>query len=76
MRSFQDHNFVEWNAFISTGRQGFANDPWVVFQSVSDPSLPPRRVEAAGDEATAQAMIVHASTDELRSLFDRSELLP
>jgi hypothetical protein len=76
MRTFQDRNFLVWDAFASTGKQGFADDPHIVFQCTTLPESRPRWTKVAGDEATAQAMLVDASNEDVLALFERSEELP
>ena len=75
-RSFQDRNFLVWDAFASTGKQGFTDDPHIVFQCTSVPETRPRWVPVDGDEADAQGMLINATNDEVLGLFDRSVELP
>ena len=75
-RPSQDRNLLVWDAFASTGEQGFSNDPHIVFQCSSVPELRPRFVAVTGDEGTAQALLLNASNEEVVALFDRSEELP
>ncbi len=75
-RSFQDRNFLVWDVFASTGKQGFSDDPHIVFHCSSVPETRPRWIEAAGDEADAQAMLIKASDAEVLAMFERSEQLP
>lgn len=75
-RSIQDRNFLAWDAFASTGKQGFTNDPHIVFQCTSAPESRPRWVKVDGDEASAQGMLLKASDEEVLSLFESSSELP
>jgi hypothetical protein len=75
-RSFQDRNFLVWEAFASTGKQGFTDDPHIVFQCSSVPETRPRWVKTEGDEADAQAMLMNATDERLLALFDASTDLP
>lgn len=75
-RTFQDRNFLVWDAFASTGKQGFSNDPHIVFQCTTMPESRPRWVKVEGDEADAQALLVRASNEDVLALFERSSELP
>jgi hypothetical protein len=75
-RTFQDRNFLVWDAFASAGRQGFSDDPYIVFQCKTIPEMRPRQIRAPGDEADAEAMLVNASDEEVLALFDGSSELP
>jgi hypothetical protein len=75
-RTFQDSNFLTWDAFASTGKQGFTNDPHLVFQCTTRPESRPRWLKVTGDEATAQAMLLNASNEEVLAWFAQSEELP
>lgn len=75
-RKFQDNNFLTWDAFASTGKQGFTNDPHIVFQCSTKPESRPRWIKVSGDEASAQGMLMNASNEEVLALFDRSVELP
>jgi hypothetical protein len=75
-RSFQDRSFLVWDAFASTGKQGFGDDPHIVFHCSTMPETRPRWVKATGDEADAQAMLLKASDEEVLALFERSVELP
>jgi hypothetical protein len=76
MRTFQDRNFLVWDAFASTGKQGFSDDPHIVFQCATLPESRPRWIKVSGDGATAQAQLLEASDEEVLALFEKSEELP
>lgn len=67
---------MQWTAFVSTGKQGYSNDPHVVFQCMSVPGVRPRWTKATGDEADAQGTLMRMSEAEVRALFDQSVELP
>lgn len=75
-RTFQDQNFLMWDAFASTGKQGFTNDPHIVFQCTTSPESRPRWIKVDGDEATAQSLLMKASDADVLALFDKSQELP
>lgn len=75
-RTFQDHNFLTWDAFASTGKQGFTNDPHIVFNCMTVPASRPRWVKVSGDEGSAQGMLMNASHEDVLAMFERSEELP
>ena len=75
-RSFQDKNFMQWEAFASTGKQGFSNDPHIVFQCVTKPSERPRWTQVSGDQDDAQAMLMNADDQSVLGLFEASVELP
>jgi hypothetical protein len=75
-RTFQDKNFLVWDAFASTGKQGFNDDPHIVFQCTTMPESRPRWVKMDGEGADAQGWLVRASNEEVLSLFERSSELP
>ena len=76
MRTITDSNFMQWTAFVSTGKQGYSNDPHFVFQCMSQPTVRPRWTPADGDESDAQAALVKMSASELQGTFERSVDLP
>ena len=72
-RTFQDQNFLTWEAFPTGGPFGFADKPFIVFNCLSNRMLRPRYVSTIGDEADAERKLSLASNEELRHLFERSE---
>ncbi len=75
-RSFLDHNLLSWEAFASTGKQGFTDDPHIVFQCRTIPEMRPRWIAANGDEADAQGMLLNATEADILNLFARAVDLP
>jgi hypothetical protein len=74
-RVFQDENFIEWEAFASSGKFGFPDGPLVVFNCLTDRTMRPRVVRMAGDEADAQRKLENANEGDLLELFRRAETL-
>jgi hypothetical protein len=71
-RSFQDANFLVWEAFATTGKHGFNTQPNITFQCVTTPSLRPRTISVNGDEADAQTLVLNSTDADLLALFNRS----
>jgi hypothetical protein len=76
LRTFQDQNFLVWEAFASTGKQGFSDDPHIVFQCRTRPESRPRWIKAQGDEADAQGMLMNATDEQVLQMFNASTELP
>ena len=74
-REFLDENFVEWEAFASTGKFGFPDGPLIVFNCLSDRTIRPRVVRMAGAEVDAQRKLEQSSVQDLLALFNRAETL-
>jgi hypothetical protein len=75
-RTFQDANFLEWQAFATTGKHGFEEDPNIVFQCITTPELRPRIIAVDGIEAEAQARVINATDAELVAMLASSKELP
>ncbi|HEX8829562.1 MAG TPA: hypothetical protein VF705_00260 [Longimicrobium sp.] len=73
--TFTDENLLTWEAFASSGNFGLAIKPRIVFNCLSDPSLTPRYVERAGDEADAEEQVHEFSEQQLRDLLHKSRPL-
>jgi hypothetical protein len=67
--TFTDQDLLTWEAFASSGNFGLAIKPRIVFNCLSDPSLPPRYVERRGDESDAEEQVHEFSDDQLRALL-------
>ena len=75
-RSFQDGNLLVWQAFATTGKHGFDEDPNIVFQCITAPDTRPRVLPSEGNEAEAQATGMTATDAELVAMLARSKELP
>ena len=75
-RSFQDANFLVWQAFATTGKHGFDENPNIVFQCITTPDVRPRIFALDGIEAEAQARVMNATDAELGEMLARSKELP
>ncbi|MGH7445143.1 MAG: hypothetical protein ACREKM_09715 [Longimicrobiales bacterium] len=71
-RSFQDNNFLVWEAFPSGGRFGFDDDVNIIFHCVTDRRLRPRFVQTEDDSADAEQQIQRATAAELLALLNNS----
>lgn len=75
-RTFQDENFLVWEAFPSGGSFGFDEDVKIIFHCVSDSRVRPRFVVTADDSADAEQQIQRASAAELLALLNNSREIP
>lgn len=74
-RQFQDGDLQVWEAFATTGDNGFPKPARIAFRCRTDRSLRPRWLAIDGDKADAEARVMEASDDELRGWFqDASDL--
>ena len=72
-RTFLDENLLMWEVYPSGGSFGYAQNPHIVFNCLSNRALRPRYVTTAGDEADAEQKIALASNEELLKLFQRAQ---
>ena len=75
-RTFQDENFLVWEAFPAGGSFGFDEDVKIIFHCVSDSRVRPRFVVTANDSADAEQQIQRASAAELLALLNNSREIP
>ena len=74
-RTFTDENLLTWEAFASSGDFGMAERPRIVFNNLSDSSVPARYVELSGDGADAEEQVIAFDEAQLRKLFAESQPL-
>ncbi len=74
-RTFQDENFLIWEAYASSGAFGYPDAPHVVFNCLSNRTIRPRYVQLEGLEPEAQRRVQTGSEDELAGLFRRARPL-
>lgn len=74
-RSFQDHDFLIWEAYPSGGAFGFDDDVKIVFHCLTDRRRRPRFVQTADDSADAAQIVEQASAEELLAMLERAEAL-
>lgn len=72
-KTFQDENFLVWEAFPSSGPFGFADDVKIVFHCVTDRRIRPRDVKTGEDAADAARIIQKADPAELLEMFRQSQ---
>jgi hypothetical protein len=70
MRTFQDRNFLVWEAYPSAGRHGSSAKPHVIFHCLTQPDIRPRFIEGDGSGTEAQRRIAEASPDELLLMLE------
>lgn len=75
-RTFTDENLLVWEAYPSGGDFGFSENPYVVFNCLSNRLLRPRRVTHDGDEADAERTVRQASASELAGMLQRAREIP
>lgn len=75
-RQIQDQNFLVWEVFPSGGDMGFASDPYIIFNCLTQRDLRPRRIRVPGDAADAEREVREARDAELLSLLQESGELP
>jgi hypothetical protein len=75
-RTFQDNDFLVWEAFASGGRNGFSENANLVFYCQTDRSLRARVFRPGGDNADVEAVLSSATADELLELLYKAEEVP
>lgn len=68
-RVFTDENLQSWEAYASSGRWGFPENPKIVFNCLSDPNTPARFVRSDGSSTEAEVRVFSASDQALRDLL-------
>jgi hypothetical protein len=71
-KTFQDENFLVWEAFPSGGSYGFDEDVKIIFHCVTDRRMRPRFIATDEDSADAEEQIQRASAPDLLALLKRS----
>lgn len=71
-KTFTDDNLLIWEAYPSGGDYGFSDNPYIVFNCLSNRMLRPRVVESNGDEADAERIVSTATSSDLQELFKKS----
>ena len=71
-RTFQDENFLVWEVYPSASDFGFSDGPNLVFHCITDRALRPRALPLTGDGATAERLVVGATSMELLDLLKQS----
>lgn len=71
-KTFQDENFLVWEAFPSGGSFGFDEDVKIVFHCVTDRRLRPRYIDTDEDSADALQHIERATPAQLLEMLERS----
>jgi hypothetical protein len=69
-RTFQDKNFLVWEAYSSGGRHGFSKDPHIIFHCLTQRDVRPRYIETGSDDAEAQRILGEASEPDLLALLE------
>ena len=69
-RTFQDRDFLVWEAYPSGGKHGFSAQPHLIFHCLTNRDLRPRFAQIGEDEAAAERRLNLASRDELLNLLE------
>jgi len=75
-RTFQDHNFLVWEAYPSGGRHGFSANAQIIFHCLTDRDMRSRRMYTTDDEAAAQKLVQEVDEAELLAMLERAGPLP
>jgi hypothetical protein len=70
-RTFQDHNFLVWEAYASGARRAQSDHANIAFHCLTDRSLRPRIVTPGGDNADAERIVATAEPAQLLELLKR-----
>lgn len=72
MRTFQDEDFLVWEAYPSGGAFGYDDDVKIVFHCLTDRRLRPRFIKTSEDSADAEMRLETAAPDELLAMLKRA----
>jgi hypothetical protein len=72
-KTFQDRNFLVWEAYPSGGRHGASEHPHVVFQCLTQRDIRPRFLRAGMHEADAERLVAEASPADLLEMLERAD---
>jgi hypothetical protein len=75
MRTFQDRNFLVWEAYPSAGRHGYSMNPHVIFHCLTQRDIRARFLNVGETEAAAERHIIEASPNELLDMLERAKEL-
>lgn len=75
MRTFQDRNFLVWEAYPSGGRHGASENPNIIFHCLTQRDIRPRFMETVDAEGGAERRLTGASPDELLQMLEASREL-
>jgi hypothetical protein len=71
-RTFQDHDFMVWEAYPSSGPHGESEQAHLVFNCLTSRAVKPRYLVAGGDQADVERRVVEADEAELRAMLGRA----
>ncbi len=74
-RTFQDQNFLIWEAFPSTGPFGYPDAAYIVFNCLSNKTIRPRYIELKAAEPAAQKELQTIGDAALLKLFETARPL-
>jgi hypothetical protein len=69
-RTFQDRDFLMWEAFPSGGKHGYSTNPQLIFHCLTNRDLRPRCAQIGENEAAAERRLNLASNAELLDLLE------
>ena len=71
-RTFQDRDFLVWEAFPSAGDFGYSERAHLVFNCLTDRLRHVRFVELDGNEADGERILGDSSEPQLHEMLDRA----
>ncbi len=74
-KTFVDKNLLIWEAFPSGGDFGFPENPYIIFNCLSNRLTRPRVFDYKGDEADAERAVTEASPQQLLAMLEKSREL-
>jgi hypothetical protein len=72
MRTFQDRKFLVWEVYPSGGRQGYSDEPHIIFHCLTQREIRSRFLAVGSDEASAETAITGATPAQLLDMLDRA----
>jgi hypothetical protein len=75
-RTFQDHDFLVWEAYASGGNNGFSENARIAFFCQTDRSLRPRVFVPGGDNTDAERTVYEATPEQLLEWLERAQEVP
>jgi hypothetical protein len=71
MRTFQDRDFMVWEAYASAGMQAGSDRAHIIFNCLTQPELR-SRFAPIGDTATAERALVDAPPERLLQMLENA----
>ena len=74
-RTFQDHDFLVWEVFTSSGKYGTSDHAEIIFHCLTQRDLRPRHVPFDGDGASASGAVARVSDAKLLAMLESAPAL-